>query len=67
MNFMDNKKVRKGKKPSKHSKNELKNFEELKLDESSSDKAMMTKLEKQVQFNPRQNPEQEINITKNLN
>jgi len=37
MNFMDNKKKRKGKKPSKCSEKELKNFEELKLDESSSD------------------------------
>ena len=40
MNFMDNKKVRKflkGKKHMKHSEKELKNFQELKLDESSSD------------------------------
>jgi len=37
MNFMDNKKKRKGKNPSKRSKKELKNLEELKLDESSSD------------------------------
>jgi len=39
---MDNKKVRKvlkGKKSTKRSTKELKNFEELKLDESSSDKS----------------------------
>jgi len=42
MNFMDNKKVRKGlkgKKSTKHNTKELKNFEELKLDESSSNKS----------------------------
>jgi len=42
MNFMDNKKARKGlkgEKSSKYSAKELKNFEELKLDESSSDES----------------------------
>jgi len=42
MNFMDNKKVRKGlkgKTSTKRSTKELKNLEELKLDESSSDES----------------------------